>query len=149
MSARWTRWDRALTAGPPVAPPEPALPAVPGIRIDVLGRPPSWNHAYRRGREGRVVLTDDARRWKEDIRLLTLDTVNRTGWRHSGGPIAVYVWLYLDQEMDADNGLKLTLDGLALGLRVNDRLFLPRVMGLRTGQSPERVVLYVVNEGES
>ncbi|MBA3875622.1 MAG: hypothetical protein C0498_01575 [Anaerolinea sp.] len=147
MSGRWTRWDRAPVLVPPNHQREPVLPDVPGLRVDVLGRPPTWNHAYRRLRDGRVVLTPEARWWKEGVATLALDAVNRTGWRPVGPLHGVYIWLYIGAEMDGDNATKLTLDGLARGLRVNDRTFLPRLMGKWTGEAHERVVLYVVNEG--
>lgn len=148
MSTRWTRWDMTASEGVPPHLPDPVFPSTDGLRIDLPGRPPSWNHSYRRA-GNRVILTESARTWKEAVFFITRDALNRTGWRVRGPQLGVHVWLYLDAPMDSDNSLKLTMDAVADGLRVNDSLFLPRVVGKRVGVRPERVLLYITNEGEA
>jgi hypothetical protein len=127
----------------------PGIIPVPeaGLRIIVPGRPETWNHAYKRSRHtGKPVLTEDARLWKEAVYLTSLNAFNRSRWRPTGRRIAVHIWLYLSTDMDADNSLKLTLDGLARGIGVNDKLFLPRVMAKEVGIARERIEFYLTNE---
>lgn len=120
-----------------------------GLRIVIRGRPETWNHAYRRSRTtGRPSLTEDARAWKKTVWACALDSFNRGTWKPTGARIGVHIWLHLSTEMDADNSLKLTLDAVAEAIKVNDRVFLPRVMKKHVGVADERIELYLTNEEE-
>lgn len=143
MTTRWD-WERAGSLGPPELAPQPGK----GLKVTIEGRPVSWNHGYIRTRAGRVVLTQEARAWKDQVFYVTLDTLNRSSWRPRGPRIAVHYWLTLGTPMDSDNVSKLLCDAIAKALKVNDRIFLPRAMGIKTGQPDERVVVYLTNEAE-
>ncbi len=59
------------------------------------------------------------------------------------GQVRVMYWIRLGRGMDADNALKLLNDGIAHGLEVNDKLFLPCVQELTTGHKRPHVEIEV------
>ena len=127
-------------------PPTIALVREP-LRIRLLGRPPSWNAAYRA--HGSIVYkTRIAKEWKTLIESLVRARALETDWSAKEERTIVDISISLKRPMDADNILKLTLDAVASGLGINDRWFLPRVWSLQTQQDTEYVDLSIWQEGD-
>jgi len=71
-----------------------------------LPYPPSLNRLYRTVR-GRPILSKEAREYRAAVRSL----LDGMGYRATGSPVAVSVWLYRPRRTgDADNALKALLD---------------------------------------
>lgn len=111
--------------------------------VSIPGQPVSLDAAYRTGkvqitdRKGeqreihRPILTDEAKRWRDDVQLL-VQTAKPSKWKPAG-QIRVVLDLYLAHPMDADNTLKLILDGIQRALDYDDANFLPSIRSMRAG----------------
>lgn len=117
------------------------------LRIRLLGRPPSWNAAYR-ARGSIVYKTRIAKEWKSLIESIVRATATERAWSAREERTVVDIGISLKRPMDADNILKLTLDAVASGVGINDRWFVPRVWDLRTQQAIEYVDLSIWQEGD-
>jgi|LakMenEpi03Aug12_release.lakeMendotaPanAssembly.Ray.scaffolds.fasta_scaffold02064_36 Holliday junction resolvase RusA-like endonuclease len=118
-----------------------------GLEIVLVGRPPSWNRAYRVA--GKIIyMTREAKAWKEIVTYATQKAlVTRPDFLPVDGKrIVIDIWAHLKRPMDADNLLKLTLDAVAAGLVVNDRWFIPRVWEMEFGAAEEYVRLVLSQE---
>ncbi len=116
--------------------------------FELLGRPPSWNKAFRVNRRlGSVYMSKEAKDWKTYVEYAVRIAQSESGWQPREGLIAVHFWIYLNRPIDADNILKLTMDSIAKGIGVNDRWFLPRVIDLQTRHTQERIDVLIQNEG--
>lgn len=108
-------YPRAL----PPRPPEPDAEPTRLLRVFVPGHPASANHMYgARGQGAARRLTPEARAWRDAVTLLT------ARWRFPDDaprPALAVCCVFLGARADVDNLLKLTLDGLKLGLAVDDR----------------------------
>jgi hypothetical protein len=121
--------------------------------VTIPGQPISTNHAYRTGRmfvarrgvpvigeDGRQriihrpVKTAEAQQYHDDVMRLVM-VARPSRWRPEG-QIRVVIDLHLVNDMDADGCLKILLDGLADGMGVNDRTFLPTVRSKEAGLPP-------------
>jgi Holliday junction resolvase RusA-like endonuclease len=99
------------------------VPPVPLLRVWVAGRPVSANRMYgARGRSGHAKrLTAAAREWRDTVAYSVLP------WRVSERaprPTLAVSCVFVGIRADADNPVKLTLDGLKIGLAVDDRHFI-------------------------
>lgn len=113
------------------------------LEITLIGRPPSWNSAYR-ARKSYIYMTREAKSWKKLTTMLTKVAVQDQNWGCKGDTMLVVdVWIYVKRTIDADNILKLTLDAVAAGLGVNDARFLPRVWELKKKCDEEKIVLKI------
>ncbi|NBT48622.1 MAG: RusA family crossover junction endodeoxyribonuclease [Actinobacteria bacterium] len=111
--------------------------------ITLVGRPPSWNSAYR-ARKSYIYMTREAKSWKKLTTLITSEAVKAQNWScQRDTMLIVDVWIYVKRTIDADNILKLTLDAVAAGLGINDARFLPRVWELNKKCDDEKIVLSV------
>ena len=84
---------------------------------------PSVNHCYVTTRQGRRVLSAEARRYVETAVLLVRAEAARSGLAISGKArlcLTARIWFERDNR-DADNALKLPVDALAEALGINDR----------------------------
>ncbi len=111
--------------------------------ITLLGRPPSWNSAYR-ARKSYIYMTREAKAWKKLTTIITGEVAKQQNWSCGRDTMLIVdVWIYVKRTIDADNILKLTLDAVAAGLGVNDARFLPRVWELNKKCDGEKVVLSI------
>ena len=89
------------------------------LRVFVPGNPVSSNHMYGvRGYAAAKRLTPEAKQWRDDVANSTL------AWRFAADaprPALSVACSFVGARADVDNLLKLTLDGLKLGLQVDDR----------------------------
>lgn len=118
--------------------------------VTIPGQPISTNHAYRTGRMNvsrkgtpvlnadgtpkvihRPVKTPEAQQYHDDVLLLARNA-KPSRWEPVG-QIRVVIDLFLTRDMDADGCLKVLLDGLADGIGVNDKMFLPTVRSKEAG----------------
>jgi Holliday junction resolvase RusA-like endonuclease len=113
------------------------------LELTLIGRPPSWNAAYR-ARQSYIYMTREAKSWKKLTTLITKTAAEQQQWRcQRDTMLVVDVWIYVKRAIDADNILKLTLDAVAAGLGVNDARFLPRVWELKKKCDDEKIVLKI------
>ncbi len=127
--------------------------------FEVEGQPVSWNAAYRIGVVGRpggrgtfrtIIKTDEAEAYT-DLATVRCREAKPSGWQMPVDRLVIIEYrLHLGRHMDADNILKLTNDGIAAALGVNDKWFLPRVMssewGLRADQRRVEITVDDVSE---
>ena len=101
------------------------LTVMPKFHFDIPGQPPSWNHSYRYAR-GRVSKAEGV----ENYQLVAAVQARRAKPKDfaPNGMLYVRYWLHLKRDQDATNVLKIVEDGIAVGLGVNDRMFLPAVL---------------------
>ena len=91
------------------------------LRVFVPGNPASSNHMYGARGNGRGAarhLTTEARAWRDAVTLLT------RAWRvpdDAPRPLLAVSFVFLGGRADVDNMVKLALDGVKLGLAVDDR----------------------------
>ena len=129
--------------------------------FEIEGQPVSWNAAYRIGteevlRRGRIVRvrkivkTDEARAWT-DLALHRCREGRPSGWYAPPETLIVVEYrLHVGRHLDADNAFKLTNDGIAAALGVNDKWFLPRAMSIEWGLRPaQRRVEITIDDGVS
>lgn len=87
----------------------------------------------------------DAAKAYKDLVIRRTQEARPSGWQHTEGLLILEYYLYLGRDTDADNVMKLTNDGIAAALGVDDKWFLPRAMhkewGLRPAQ--RRVVVEI------
>lgn len=84
---------------------------------------PSVNHCYVTTRNGRRVLSAEARRYVDTAALLVRAEASRAGFVIGGKTrltLTARIWFERDNR-DADNALKLPIDALAEALGINDR----------------------------
>lgn len=97
---------------------EPSPPA-PLLRVFVPGNPVSANHMHdARGYGAARRLTPDARAWRDAIALSVMR------WRFAAEaprPNLAVSLVWIGARSDIDNPVKLALDGVKLGLAVDDR----------------------------
>ena len=116
----------AAMAYPRALPPEPLTAQEPTrlLRVFVPGNPASSNHMYGvrgnggNGRGAARHLTAEARAWRDAVTLLT------RAWRFPDDaprPLLAVSFVFLGGRADVDNMVKLALDGVKLGLAVDDR----------------------------
>lgn len=101
---------------PPIMiPPTP----VPLLRVWVAGNPISSNHSYgARGYGAARRLTPEARAWREAVATSVMP------WRIAESaprPLLALQCTFVGGRADLDNMLKLLIDGVKLGLAVDDR----------------------------
>lgn len=128
------------------------------IRVLVPGQPPSVNHTHVNAFLDRADGTQARKRVKgaraaEYIKLVwgSVLEMKPRGWtappyepKEGKGMIVINIWLFLRGEVDADNTLKCLMDGVKLGLGVDDKRFLPRFQHKSTGNRQARVELEIV-----
>lgn len=113
------------------------------LDITIVGRPPSWNAAYR-ARNSYIYMTKEAKQWKKIVSIIAGASKQEQKWSCGRGTMLVVdVWIYVNRAIDADNILKLTLDAVADGIGVNDARFMPRVWALKKKCDTEQVVLKI------
>ena len=118
-------------------------------RVIIPGEPLSWNHAYRdvfipRADGGTVrgrAKTPECVAYQQTVAFITAAS-RPTGWL-PGDWIAISACLFMRRARDGDNTLKVLLDAVATGLRVNDKCFLPSIACIHAGvpRGHERVEL--------
>jgi len=92
----------------------------------------------------RPILTPEAKQWRDDVQLVA-QTAKPSRWKPSG-QLRIVIDLRLAQDIDADNVLKLILDGLARAIDYNDRHFLPCVQSKTSGRKPHEACVIVTVE---
>jgi len=109
------------------------------IRFTVEGQPPSWNRAYRivrmKRKDGSSYMHMAKAKDIEPYQLYVSHMARQAkpaGWVPAV-PCVVRYWFHLKRDIDSTNCLKILEDAIAIGLDVNDRIFLPQVMGKTTG----------------
>lgn len=103
--------------------------------VTIPGQPVSWDHAYKTGRiparntnSGerlwihRPIKTDKAVTYQEDAQLI-IQAAAPSRWSPPG-QVRMYVDLYLINDMDDDNALKLIRDTVQRATGVDDMRFL-------------------------
>lgn len=131
--------------------------------VTIPGQPVTFDMAYKTGklalkRGGRPVLnedmtqryvhrpilTDEARGWRDTVEMLSR-LAKPSRWTPTG-QLRVEIDLRLAHDIDADNTLKLVLDGLARGINYNDRYFLPCVRSKTTGRKVSEACVIITVE---
>lgn len=104
--------------------------------VTIPGQPVSWDHAYKTGkvpgrfvgRDGeklmihRPVKTDKAAQYQRDAQLI-VQAAAPSGW-NPPGQVRMIVDLYLVDDMDDDNALKLLRDAVQKATGVDDMKYL-------------------------
>lgn len=94
------------------------------LTIRVTGKPVSTNRMYASGRRGGRYLAPDAEAWRDLVFTETRKVVHPLRGLYIPLPMRVVCTFYrIRANADADNLLKLTLDGLKLALRIDDKHF--------------------------
>ena len=119
------------------------------FRFEIPGQPISWNRAYRivrvphRGGSSHQQLAKTDEGW--NYQLVASTIVRRAkpkGWKPTG-QVRVRYWFRLKRAMDASNCLKLLEDAIAIGLDVDDAIFLPCVVSLSSGHKDPGVTIEI------
>ena len=96
------------------------------LRVFVPGNPVSSNHMYgARGYGAARRLTPEARAWRDAVANSVL------AWRFADDaprPLLAVHCAFIGMRADLDNGFKLVIDGVKLGLAVDDR-YIMRLCG--------------------
>lgn len=107
-----------------------ATTATPLLAIHVKGKPISVNRMYRQSRWGGKYLAPEAQAWQGAVWTAAYEKrmgIPKGTARATFPPGATYrvvcTFFHIRGNADADNLLKLTLDGLKTGLHVDDRYF--------------------------
>jgi len=112
------RRPRKPRATPTYIVPVQPLPPTPLLRVFIPGNAPSANHMYAaRGRGAARYLTTEAVAWREAVATSVMR------WRFSERaprPNLAISFTWIGMRSDIDNPVKLTLDGVKLGLAVDD-----------------------------
>jgi len=110
-----------------------------GFSVTLLGDPPSVNHMYRvtrktlptGGQRAFMAKTDAARKYTDDVAIV-VRSARPSAFQPKG-----YIYIVFDFMMkrgkDTDNVQKALNDGIAAGLGINDKWFLPIVNSKTTG----------------
>lgn len=98
---------------------------MPKFNFTVPGQPPSWNHAYQYMRR-RVSKAPGVENYQLVAATMARQAMPKPF--EPQGMVYVRYWLHLKRDQDATNVLKIVEDGIAAGLGVNDRMFLPAVL---------------------
>ena len=94
------------------------------LRIWIPGTAVSVNAMYQRNARGRVCLTQPARAWKTCVQQIVMYEALVAGFpTRDHLRDATISYAFHKPRGDADNLTKLTQDGIAAGLGVNDRIF--------------------------
>lgn len=108
--------------------------------------PPSVNHAYITTRQGRRVLTSDAKRWIEQAQLIAQMAKQNHGWRfHDGGKLVMELYAYWPdaKRRDIHNLHKLIADAFEGVLYRDDKMLLIRDMDFVIDRRRPRVEIVV------
>src|SRR5579859_3929763 len=101
------------------------------LTIRVPGKPVSVNAMYRNNARGGKYLAPAAMAWKSLVCLKTREAKNLRSDKMNIQPLTVVCTFWgMRQNADADNLLKCTLDGLAIGLGIDDKHF-TKVMAVK------------------
>ena len=100
----------------------------PNLCIRIPGRPVSVNAMYKPNARGGKYLTLAALAWREMMCYKSREITHKFRWAIAQGylsiPLQVRCTFYgMRPNADADNLLKCTLDGLKLGLDIDDKHF--------------------------
>lgn len=120
------------------------------FRFVIDGQPPSWNSSYRivrvphrgGGSHQQLAKTEVAEQYQMWLVSPAARRAKPLRWKPQG-QVRVMYWIRLKHRMDADNALKLINDGVAHGLEVDDKLFLPCVQELTFGHAKPHVEIEV------
>lgn len=133
-------------------------------RIRVPGQPPSMNHLYKeaqqQSRDGRgqpvywpdgrpkyfrtKVKADGVQAYQDSVTWYTKQAVP-SKWQPSSR-VRLRYWFHLARDIDCDNAMKALNDAVALGMRGNDKAFLPEVVAKWTGEKDPCVIIEIQNE---
>lgn len=113
------------------------------LEFSVPGNPLSQNRAYRRSKQGRMFMSDEARAFKEQIALIAKCARPDT-WDTSTKWFEVWVTCYFDsQRPDVDGPCKLALDAMEHVLYENDRQVVKVTMERRVDRVAPRMEVKV------
>lgn len=107
------------------------------LTVTLPGLPPSTNKLYTRTRGGGQRLSDAATAWKETVWFAVIQEAARVGFAlPPKTPWVLTVTAYVPRwNRDLDNLLKLTIDGICVGLDCDDR-YLACLLALRYPGGP-------------
>lgn len=117
------------------------------FKFRIPGQPPSWNGSYRitpNRRTKKLYLGKSVEAGQYQM-LLASPAARRAkpdGWSPTGW-IRVRYWMHFGHRMDPDNALKVINDGIAHGIDVNDKWFLPCVVEVTSGNKEPYVEIEV------
>lgn len=106
----------------------------PALNVFVHGAAVSVNRAYRRGRNGQVYLTDAAANWKMTVFAMVASQCDKAALRALPQPLEVDLTFY-GVRADADNLVKITIDGVKEAIGIDDRHFSPISSHVVSGSS--------------
>lgn len=129
------------------------------IQIVVEGQPHSGNElevkkGWRKVASGgvmaypKIMKSEQAKAYTDMVAVLAGDARRKANWDWSGKPLVLEYYFAVGNDIDCDNIMKLANDGIAVGLRVNDKNFLPRAMCKHVGVKSPRVIIRITEAGE-
>jgi Holliday junction resolvase RusA-like endonuclease len=113
-------------------------------QFTVEGQPPSVNHMYARTRTGGVRKSPGVEAYQAGVTLIAR-TSAPSGWNTGWGFVRLEYEFRLKRDIDCDNLLKALNDAIAVGLGINDRLFLPCVRSKEIGVKNPSVTVTVMH----
>lgn len=113
------------------------------FKVTIPGQPPSVNHMYANSRGGGKHKAPGVEQYQTDAYRIARSA--KPSGPTPSGQLRVLYWFHLSGSPDADNHFKALNDSLAMALGVNDKVFVPCVVELETGCSPQeaRVVVQI------
>jgi Holliday junction resolvase RusA-like endonuclease len=133
----WVRWVDV----------EDYVAPVGGWSVTIPGNPPTLNSTYKVvtiAGHSRLAKHSAVATWQDTVAWLTRAAVPKD-WSASRRVRVEITW-WTARTHDADAGLKALLDGLAVGLGINDRCFLPTVVSNEVDAANPRTEVMIRNE---
>ena len=114
--------------------------------VTIPGAPPSTNHMYVpiRGRWGGKTKAPGVAEYQTAVRLL-VQNARPSGWMPTD-QLPIRFDFFLKRDADCDNLLKALIDGIAVGLEIDDRRVLPCVRSKTYGKGVEPRTVVEIGE---
>lgn len=124
--------------------------------VEIAGNPPTINASYKivymrpfcpvcnRG-TARLGKAPDVEVWQTAV-AFSVQAARPRGWQPSRRVRIGIEWYMIRAGRDADGPLKACLDGIKVGLGIDDRIFLPTIISNEIDRAAPRTVLTLSNE---
>lgn len=129
--------------------------ARPSLSLEIPGRPPSVNHLYTNtlirtgaGAYRSKAKADGVSEYQAVARMITRLAITkefRAALEAHRGYIRMGYWFHLKSDMDCSNAFKALEDGIAAGLGIDDRRFLPCATGKTIDRKAEERTIVEVS----
>lgn len=118
--------------------------------VTIPGAPPTVNETYKivtvRGKT-RLAKTSAVSTWQDTVAFL-VRAAKPTGWTAARRVRIVIEWWMPREGRDADGPVKALLDGIKVGLGVDDRYFLHTIRSIEVDRANPRTEVWIGNELE-